>query len=38
VIEFKAVDRRMCVLGIKGKHRNYSFMCALASVEKNGEM
>jgi endonuclease/exonuclease/phosphatase family metal-dependent hydrolase len=37
VIDFKPVDKRMCVLRTRGKFKNYSFICAHAPTEEKNE-
>jgi hypothetical protein len=37
VIGFKPVDKRICVLRIRGKFKNYSFICAHAPTEEKSE-
>lgn len=37
IIDFKAIDRRMCVLKIRGKFKNYSYICARAPREEKRE-
>ena len=37
IIEFKPINRRMCVLRIRGKFENYSYICAHAPTEEKSE-
>ena len=38
VSDFKPVDKRLCVLRIKGRFQNYSFICAHASKEDKSDI
>jgi exonuclease III len=37
VIYFKPVDKRICVLRIRGKFKNFSFICSHAPTEEKSE-
>jgi hypothetical protein len=37
ITDFKPIDRRMCVLRIRGKFKNYSYICAHAAKEEKSE-
>jgi hypothetical protein len=37
VIDFKPMDRRMCVLRMRGKFKNYILICAHAPMEEKSE-
>jgi hypothetical protein len=37
IIDFKPIDSRMCVLKIRGKFKNYSYICAHAPTEEKSE-
>ena len=37
VIDFKPIDRRMCVVGMRGKFKNYIFICAHAPMKEKSE-
>jgi hypothetical protein len=37
VTDFKPLDRRMCVLRMRGKFKNYIFICAHAPMEEKSE-
>jgi hypothetical protein len=37
VTDFKPINKRMCVLRMRGKFKNYSFICARYAVEEKSE-